>query len=121
VVTSKNAEFTLMVNYTVFQVSDNTVDIPVTLAADESLVATYNAGLASSTKKYVLLPATTYTLPSPIIKAGTQLWKENMTVNTSTLKKGEKYLLPIKIASVPAGYTISGNFGHVYLRIDMKK
>lgn len=120
VIPTTNQVFELMVNYTVPYASDNKTDLSVQLGVDEAMLATYNAGLAAETKKYVLLPAGTYTLPSPIIKAGTQLWKESMTVNTSTLKPGAKYLLPIKIVGVPTGYTISGNFGHLYLRIDMK-
>lgn len=114
-----NQNVELMVNYTVPTASDNGENINVTLAVDPEMVSTYNQGLASTTKKYVLLPAGTYTIPAVVIKQGTQLWKENMTINTSSLKAGEKYLLPIKITGVPAGYTISGNFGHVYLRIDM--
>lgn len=119
VTSAKNVEAGLMVNYTVSFAADNHEDIPVTLAAEESMVAEYNKTLSATTKKYVLLPASTYTLPGVVIKQGTQLWKETLVINTSTLKPGEKYLLPVKITGVPAGYTISGNFGHVYLRIDM--
>src|SRR5574344_1763897 len=96
--------------------------IPVDLGIDESLVAAYNSGLSSSTKKYILLPASTYNLPKQAtIEKGTRLWSGTFSVKTSTLKKGEKYLLPIKITNVPSGYTISGNFGHLYIRIDMAK
>lgn len=117
--TTENLNVELMVNYTVPYASDNGEDIHVTLGVDESMVAKYNNGLAASTKKYVLLPAGTYTLPSPVIQRGTQLWKQVMVINTANLQPGEKYLLPVKITGVPQGYTISGNFGHVYLRVDM--
>lgn len=115
-----NESVELMVNYTVPSASDNTEDIGVTLAVDASMVTQFNNGLAASAQKYVLLPAGTYTLPTVVIRKGTQLWKETMTVNTATLQAGMKYLLPIKITGAPAGYTISGNFGYVYLRIDMQ-
>lgn len=112
----------LMVNYTINDVKHVKESIPVDLGIDESLVAAYNSGLSSSTKKYILLPASTYNLPKQAtIEKGTRLWSGTFSVKTSTLKKGEKYLLPIKITNVPSGYSISGNFGHLYIRIDMAK
>ncbi|MEF9931512.1 MAG: DUF1735 domain-containing protein, partial [Bacteroidales bacterium] len=62
VVPTKNQDYVLRVNYTISYASDNKNDIDVKLGVDESMVATYNAGLASTTKKYVLLPAGTYKL-----------------------------------------------------------
>ena len=116
----ENKTFPLMVNYTVAYASSNTEDIAVQLGVDESMVATYNASLAASAKKYVLLPASAYSLPSTaVIKKGTQYWEEDMTINTSSLTRGVYYLLPIKIIGAPEGYTVSGNFGHVYLRVQM--
>ena len=117
---NENETFPLMVNYTISRASDNTEDISVQLGVDESMVETYNASLAASAQKYKLLPASTYSLPSTlVIKKGTQLLEETMTINTSSLTPGEYYLLPIKITGVPQGYTISGNFGHLYLRVQM--
>jgi hypothetical protein len=120
VTATSDQTFDLMVNYTINDVKLVKENIAVDLGIDETLVAAYNSTLSSSTKKYILLPAVTYTLPKQItIEKGTRLWSGKFTVKTSTLKKGEKYLLPIKIVNVPAGYTISGNFGHLYIRIDM--
>lgn len=115
-----DVSFKIMVNYTIDYASKVKSDIPVTLSVDESMVATYNATLSSTAKKYVLLPASTYTLPSSIvIKAGTQLAEATMAVNTSSLERGKYYILPVRITEVPSGYTISGNFGHLYLRVMM--
>lgn len=109
--------FQLMVNYAIDDAAKIKTDIPVQLGVDESLVAVYNAGSAT---KYTLLPASAYTLPSDVvIRAGNRLWQQTMTVNTSGLDKGGRYILPVRIVGVPEGYTISGNFGHVYLRINM--
>lgn len=120
--TTTDQSFDLMVNYTINDVKLVKENIAVDLGIDESLVATYNATLASSTQKYVLLPANTYTLPSQVtIEKGTRLWSGKLEVKTASLTKGQKYLLPIRITNVPSGYTISGNFGHLYLRIDMNK
>ncbi len=116
----KNVSFNLMVNYTIPFASDNKEDIKVGLKVDESLVSVYNASLASTAKKYELLPAGTYNLPSEItIAKGTQLWKQDLEINTSSLTPKTYYILPVVISSAPQGYTISGNFGHVYLRVQM--
>ena len=109
-----------MVNYTIPYASDNKEDIKVGLGVDESMVARYNATLAATAQKYVLLPASSYTLPSEItISKGTQLWKQELEINTSGLTPKTYYVLPVVITNTPKGYTISGNFGHVYLRIQM--
>lgn len=118
----KNESINLMVNYAVPYASDNDKDLPVTLGIDEKRVDIYNSGLSSSTQKYILMPADAYTIPQDIvITKGTKLWKQPFEINTSKLEKGKKYLIPIVIKGVPEGYTISGNFGHLYVRIDMDK
>lgn len=115
----ENKTFSLMINYTIARASDNTEDISVQLGVDESMVETYNASLAASARKYVLLPASAYSLPTVVIQKGTQLFEETMTINTSSLTPGVYYLLPIKITGVPQGYTVSGNFGHLYVKVLM--
>ncbi|MEG0518871.1 MAG: DUF1735 domain-containing protein [Bacteroidales bacterium] len=119
VLPTKDISFDFLVNYTVPYAEDNQQDISVSLAVAPDMVKTYNQSLGS-TGTYILLPESAYTLPSPVIPKGKRLYEAPFTIKTSDLQPGEKYLLPIKIAGVPAGYTISGNFGHVYLRIHMK-
>lgn len=110
-------EFELWVNYTIDYASKVEEDIPVTMGIDEALVEKYNS---TSTTKYELLPEGCYTLPQTLtIKKGTQLVKDKVLVNTESLKEGGRYILPVVIANVPEGYTISGNFGHLYLRVNM--
>ncbi len=116
VVPTENVVFDLMVNYTIPDKKDNKEDITVVLAVDESLVKTYNEENLSD---YELLPASTYTIPEIVIEKGTQLTSKDFEINTSVLVPGRHYILPVVIRSVPDGYTISGNFGHVYLRIEM--
>lgn len=115
-----NVSFDFMVNYTVPYESDNQEDIPVTIAADPDAVTAYNQSLGSAAGTYILLPASTYTLPSPVIAKGKRLYQTPLEIKTATLQPGKKYVLPVKITGVPTGYTISGNFGIVYLRVHMK-
>lgn len=118
VVPDHNEEFKLMVNYTIPYASDNKEDIPVRLGVDESLVETYNATNADE-KQYELLPASAYTIPDVVIAKGTQYWEKDMIIKTDMLSRGKYYLLPIVIVEVPANYIISGNFGYVYLKVQM--
>lgn len=117
VIPGENEIFKLMVNYTIPYASDNKEDISVQLGVDESMVETHNATYFKDSE---LLPPAAYSIPSVVIKAGTRLWEGNMTINTSTLKPGVEYVLPIVIKSVPQGYIMSGNFHHLYLRVQMK-
>ena len=113
--------FDLMVNYTIPYASDNYEDIVVNLGVDESLVDEYNSTLSSHSKKYVLLPSSACNLPSQItILKGTRLWKQEIQVDTKDLEPGVYYLLPIVIKSVPEPYIISGNYGHLFVRIKMQ-
>ncbi len=116
---AKNVQFELLVNYTVPYKEDNTEDISVTLDVRPDMLADYNTSLGAS-GTYIILPSSTYTIPSLVIKAGTRLSSSIFEINTSSLQAGKKYLLPIVIKSVSGGKIISGNFGHLYLRVDMK-
>lgn len=117
VVPGEDISFDLMVNYTIADKKDNKNDIPVGLAVDEALVAKYNTENQAS---YILLPAACYTLPEVLIAKGTQLFESKLAIQTASLQPGKQYLLPVVIQTVPAGYTISGNFGVLYLRVNMK-
>ncbi len=110
-------EYDFMVNYTINDVDKMTEDIPVKLAVDESLVDTWNS---ANTSKYELLPAGTYTLPTDAtLTKGNRIWNGQVVINTESLEAGGKYMLPIVIDNVPDKYVISGNFGHLYIRLDL--
>ncbi len=108
--------FDLMVNYTIPDQKNMVEDIPVELAVDANLIDSFNDYYGTS---YQLLPSSCYTMPEVIIKKGVRLWEQDFVVNTAGLEAGKRYILPIIIKSVPSNYLISGNFGVVYLRIDM--
>ena len=116
----------VLVNCTAISASDIKADIAVGLAVDAALVATYNTanaldGTTTAKKPYVLMPADAYTLPASVtIKAGVRTASFDVPVNTSSLATGGKYIIPVKITTVPAPYVISGNFGILYLRVDMR-
>lgn len=115
---ANNVSFDFMVNYTLPYESDNKEDIPVGIAAAPEALDAYNKSLGAS-GTYILLPASAYTLPSPVIAKGKRLFQAPLEIKTSGLELNKKYVLPVKITSVPAGYTISGNYGIVYLRVHM--
>ena len=116
----------LLVNCCAVYASDIKSDITVGLAVDAARVATYNTanaldGSTAAKKPYVIMPAAAYTIPGTVtIKAGVREAEFDVPIKTSLLEPGVKYLLPIVITSVPAPYIISGNFGHLYLRVDMR-
>ncbi len=116
-----NISFDLMVNYTVPYDTDNGEDIEVSLGIDESMIAGYNKSLGTS-GTYVMAPSGSFTLPAKVvIPKGKRLFSTKLNVETSGLEKGKKYIIPVKITGAPKGYTISGNFGHAFFRIDMAK
>jgi hypothetical protein len=115
VTTTQNVTFSLMLNYTIPDKKDSQSDIPVGVVVDESRVKVYNDANNAS---YELLPTSAYTLPAFVIPAGTQLLTVPIEINTSVLEAQKRYILPVVIKDVPPGYVISGNFGHVYLRVD---
>lgn len=101
--------FKLYVNYTIADWRNQNEDIVVGLSIDESQVGTST-----------LLPASTYTLPATMtIVKQSQLAETELKINTTGLDKGT-YALPVIIKSVPAGYTISGNFGMMLFKIVIK-
>lgn len=101
--------FPLYVNYTIADWRNQNEDIVVGLGIDESQTGTSR-----------LLPASTYTLPQTMtIAKQKQLAETQLKINTAGLEKGT-YALPVIIKSVPAGYTISGNFGMVLFKVVIK-
>lgn len=97
----QDVTFKLMVNYTIADWRNQNDEIVVGLGVDESRVGNNK-----------LLPASTYTLPATMtIAKQTQLTTTNLVVKTAGLAPG-KYTLPVVIKSVPAGYTMSGNFNY---------
>lgn len=116
----------LLVNCCAVYASDIKADISVGLAVDANLLATYNTnngldGTTDAKQPYILMPSTAFSLPSVVtISAGVREAEFDVPVNTSGLVPGVKYLIPIVITNVPAPYTISRNFGMLYLRVDMR-
>ena len=105
----QDATFKLMVNYTIADWRDQHDEIVVGLGVDESR--------KGSNK---LLPASAYTLPSTMtIAKQTQLTTTDLVVKTTGLVAG-KYVLPVVIKSVPAGYTMSGNFNYALFIVTVK-
>ena len=116
----------VMVNCTAAYASDIKTDISVGLAVDAAMVAKYNSdnglnGTTAARKPYVLMPSAAYTVPGTVtISAGVRESTFDVPINTSLLEPGGKYMIPLKIVSVPAPYIISGNFGILYMRVDMR-
>lgn len=99
----------LYVNYTIADWRNQKEDITVELGIDASKVGTS-----------ILLPTSTYTLPATMtIAKQTQLAETELKINTAGLEKGT-YALPVIIKSVPAGYTVSGNFGMMLFKVIIK-
>lgn len=113
--------FELMVNYTIDYADKVTEDIPVGLAVDQDMVTEFNSSLAASEQQCEIFPAGSYDLPSQlVIAAGTKKTAVDFNVTVdSRFEPGHRYLLPVVISSVPDSYIISGNFGHLYLEINM--
>lgn len=117
----------LYVNYSIADWRNIDEDIPVTLEIDESL-------LKSGAE---LLPASSYNLTFPLImtikkasdidptdrdKLNNQSATEilNIDLTDPNLESGKTYGLPIRIASAPAGYVISGNFNTMVFYVTIK-
>lgn len=107
--TSKNGQnvtFKLMVNYTIADWRNQNDDIIVGLDIDENRKGSNQ-----------LLPASAYSLPGTMtIAKQTQLTTVDFVVKVVGLAPG-RYTLPIVIRSVPAGYTISGNFNYALFTV----
>lgn len=124
--TTSNYTFNLLVNCCAVFASDIKQDIPVGIAVDQNLVNKYNTengldGTTAARQPYILMPAAAYAFPATVtIKTGIRESEFSVPVNTSMLTPGVKYLIPLVISSAPAPYVISGNFGMLYLRVDMR-
>ncbi len=92
-------------------------DIMVTFQIDPSLISNYNATHGTS---YVLLPASSYEVPSlsATIKAG-ETGSNNLPlkITTTNLDKSIKYILPITLASVSSGF-IDSSLRTTYFTVD---
>ncbi len=92
-------------------------DIDVTFQVDPSLISNYNATNGSS---YVLLPASSYSIPSLMatIKAG-ETGSNNIPLGiiTTNLDKAIKYILPITITTTSSGY-IDSSLRTTYFTVD---
>ncbi|MDQ2720008.1 MAG: DUF1735 domain-containing protein [Bacteroidota bacterium] len=92
-------------------------DITVTFKIDSTLINSYNAQNGTS---YIMLPASSYQIPSlsAVIKAG-QTGSNSLPVKitTTNLDKGGKYILPVTIANVTSG-TIDSTLRTTFFTID---
>lgn len=119
-------EFDLMLNYTIPDKKDMKEDIVVTLsvAATQAELDRFNKAMGlKGASAYQLLPAGSYTVPTTLtIPKGTQLIDFKVQVTTSGLDpaNGKFYLIPVKIESASNNHIVSGNFGYLDLRIDLK-
>lgn len=95
-------------------------DIDVTFQIDPSLISGYNATHGSS---YVLLPASSYSIPSLMatIKSG-ETGSNNLPleITTTNLDKSIKYILPITIATASSGF-IDSSLRTTYFTVDTIK
>ena len=90
---------------------DLAVTMAVTQGATDFLKATNARRIAAGDDPYEALPATTYTIVNPTIKAGTR--DANFTVNVKlpkTLDFSKEYVIPVGISDA-SGVKISGNLG----------
>ena len=89
-------------------------DVTVTLAVDKAAFTPFSAD-------YALLPDSTYTIPNAkvVISAGQQVAPLVIKIKPSKVDLTQNYLLPVKITDA-SGYTISGNFGTIYLNVSIK-
>ena len=115
----------ILMNQCAVHASHITASFDVQLGINEDRVATHNTnnGLDGTVgkEKFVLMPAANYTLPASVtIDAGVKQKTFTVTVNTTGLTPGGKYLIPVEIKSVPAPYIISRNFGYINLLLTLK-
>ncbi|GAA4319769.1 DUF1735 domain-containing protein [Flaviaesturariibacter amylovorans] len=104
-----------------------TVDVPVTIVADESVVtAARAAGRAegSGDSALAILPAGTYTLSnmSPVIRKDSG-FVNNLTIsitNTQALNPDSTYAIGYRITNVGGGYQVAENSRTVLVRINIK-
>src|SRR3569833_895583 len=90
-------------------------DTKVTLAVDNSIVATYNALGGPVVYEEMPTNAYSFTTTEVTIPSGKQYAITQVTFYKNLLDPAKSYMLPIKIVSTTGGYTISGNMGvHYY-------
>lgn len=117
------------VNYTIADWRNIKEQIPVVVDVDPSRLP---AGA-------IMMPTSAYDVQFPCtvtIQDAETAWKnykreeynlqkmhQNITFNFDdpALENNKTYALPIAIKSVPAGYTISGNFGYMVFKVTMPK
>ena len=116
-ITATNAIDTVQFAVSVASVTVPTTATTITLAVDNSIVASYNAANPAIT--YLPIPAADYKLSatSVTIPAGQRAAIVTLYVYKSLLDATQSYMLPVKIASTTGGYTISGNMGIHYYHI----
>ncbi|WEK35353.1 MAG: DUF1735 domain-containing protein [Candidatus Pseudobacter hemicellulosilyticus] len=92
-------------------------DITATFEIDSSLIDAYNT---KNYTNYVTLPRAAFSVPelTTILKAGkTSSEGLNIDIQTSSLKVGTKYMLPIKLVSTTPG-SFNSDMSVAYFRID---
>jgi len=92
-------------------------DITVSFKVDSTLISRYNAANGTN---YVILPSSTYQVSSlsAIIKAGqTSSNTLSIKVISTNLNKSLKYIIPVSITTVTAGF-IDSSLGTTYFRVD---
>ncbi len=103
-----------------FAVSVSTASLPttpttITLAIDNAIVTSYDAG--NTAVNYLPFPANAFSFTNTkvTIPAGQRVAIVPVTFYLNKIDKTQSYMLPIKIAGTTGGYTISGNMGiHYY-------
>lgn len=128
--TRGNVNTKFEVNYSIADWRNIKEQIPVVVDIDQAYLP----------KGAILAPASCYsgvTFPATVtIQDAETAWKnykreeynlqkmhQNITFNFDdpALENNKTYALPISIKSVPAGYTISGNFGYMVFKVTMPK
>jgi Domain of unknown function (DUF1735)/Domain of unknown function (DUF4361) len=84
-------------------------DVTITVTADTSVVASYNAANGTT---FVALPSTLFTLENTqiVIKAGYRIGRVKVKIKFDQFDLSKKYMLALAITDAP-GLIISGNFG----------
>lgn len=84
-------------------------DVTVTIAADPSVVATYNAAHGTT---FEALPANLFKIESTniTIKAGFRIGRIKVRINFNQFDLSKRYILALSITNAP-GLIISGNYG----------
>ncbi|MCZ4243276.1 DUF1735 domain-containing protein [Pedobacter punctiformis] len=114
--TATSAEFEGIINYAGADTAPS--DIVVNIAADPSVIATYNAKVSGAA--YAALPASSYSFPATVtIPAGQREAKFKITVKPNTFDATKENALALRITSASTG-VISGNFGAVIFSMPLE-